>query len=92
MAYVGIDLGTSYSCVGIWQNDRVQIIPNEQGILITPSYVAFSDTERLVGEAAKSQMAANATNTVWGSMRLIGRKVSDPCVQSDMAQWPFQAR
>jgi L1 cell adhesion molecule like protein len=87
---VGIDLGTTYSCVGIWQNDRVEIIPNDQGNRTTPSYVAFTDTERLIGDAAKNQVALNPENTVFDSKRLIGRKFSDPTVQADLKHWPFK--
>ncbi|CCE65342.1 hypothetical protein TPHA_0K02090 [Tetrapisispora phaffii CBS 4417] len=87
---VGIDLGTTYSCVAHFANDRVDIIANDQGNRTTPSFVAFSDTERLIGDAAKNQAAMNPANTVFDAKRLIGRNFSDPEVQTDMKHFPFK--
>ena len=87
---IGIDLGTTYSCVGIFKNGRVEIIPTELGNRITPSYVAFTDEEKLVGESAKNQASLNPLRTIYVVKRLIGRKFEDKEVQRDMKYIPYK--
>ncbi|TKY64892.1 Heat shock cognate 70 kDa protein [Spatholobus suberectus] len=87
---IGIDLGTTYSCVAVWQHDQVEIIVNDQGNRTTPSCVAFTHTQRMIGDAAMNEAAFNPTKTVFDVKRLIGRRYSDPMVQSDMKLWPFK--
>ena len=89
MVAIGIDLGTTYSCVGWWKDNRCEIIANDQGNRTTPSYVSFGDEERLIGDGAKNQSSANPENTVYDAKRLIGRKFDDASVQSDCKHFPF---
>ena len=90
MVAIGIDLGTTYSCVGWWKDNRCEIIANDQGNRTTPSYVGFTKDERIIGDGAKNQASMNPTNTVFDAKRLIGRDFNDPVVQADIKQFPFK--
>ena len=87
---IGIDLGTCMSCVSVWQHGKIEVIANDQGNRTTPSYVAFTDTERLIGDGAKNQCAMNPENTVFDAKRLIGRKFNESSVQNDIKHYPFK--
>ena len=86
---IGIDLGTTTSCVGVWKNNQVEIIANEHGNRTTPSYVAFTDSERLIGDSAKNQLASNPKNTVFDAKRLIGRKFEESVVKTVASHAPY---
>ena len=90
MTAIGIDLGTTYSCVGVWQNGGVEIISNDQGNRTTPSYVAFTESERLIGDNLLGQCSSNPENTIFDAKRLIGKKFNDETVQNDVKHFPFK--
>ena len=92
MVAIGIDLGTTYSCVGWWKDNRCEIIANDQGNRTTPSYVSFTDEERLIGDGAKNQASMNPENTIFDAKRLIGRNINDSVIQSDIKTWPFRVK
>ena len=92
MVAIGIDLGTTYSCVGIWKDNRCEIIANDQGNRTTPSYVAFTDSERLIGDSAKNQCSSNSENTIYDAKRLIGKKFSDPIIKNEINNFPFKVK
>ena len=87
---IGIDLGTTYSCVGVWINDHVEIIANDQGNRTTPSYVSFTDQERIIGDGAKNIASSNSSNTVFDAKRLIGKKYNDPVLQTDLKHFGYR--
>ena len=89
---IGIDLGTTYSCVAVWKDNQVEIIANDQGMRTTPSYVAFTESERLIGQSAKNQAGSNPTNTIFDAKRLIGRKYSEQGTQADIKHFPFNVK
>ena len=89
-AAIGIDLGTTYSCVGWWKENRCEIIANDQGNRTTPSYVAFTESERLIGDGAKNQCSMNPENTIYDAKRLIGCKFDDPVLQNEINAFPFE--